>query len=48
MTSSTFSIARRIMLQMVRDLGFRIENNAEDPDLVYVRIELPLPRKVPA
>ena len=38
----------RHMLQMVRDLGFRIENNAEDPDLVYVRIELPLPRKVPA
>jgi len=33
----------RQMLQMVRDLGFCIENHTEEPDLVFVRIELPLP-----
>jgi len=30
----------RHMLQMVRDLGFLIEDYPEDPDLVFVRIEL--------
>lgn len=33
----------RNMLQMVRDLGFRVENHPEDPGLAYVYIELPLP-----
>lgn len=32
----------RHMLQMVHDLGFRIENHPEDAELVFVRIELPL------
>lgn len=32
----------RQMLQMVQDLGFRVENDPEDSDLVYVRIKLPV------
>jgi len=35
----------RQMLQMVRNLGFRIEPYPEDSDLVHVHIELPLPKQ---
>jgi acetyltransferase len=33
----------RSMLQMVRDLGFRVEAYPPDPELFYVHIDLPLP-----
>lgn len=34
----------RNMLQMVKDLGFRVESYPPDPELCYVHIDLPLPR----
>jgi acetyltransferase len=35
----------RHMLQMVQDLGFRIENDPEDSGLAYVRIKLPVAQR---